>query len=194
MNTYSVILHDDWLLSLYQNIVKDGVGLVGASGGWGDFPHNDEYHANLKLLRQLKFSMLTLKKLIFFRFNFYPRVMPTIRTTCFMINRKLFLEMKYPNIRPRILSLFYNSSKTKLRNLCFEHSNRGLTVQILKKGLKALIVDKDGNGYDIPSWKDAKIFWSSEQENLLMSDNQTRKYQDADSETRKNLAYAAWGI
>lgn len=194
VNTYTVILHDNWLLKLYQNIIKDGVGLVGASGGWGDFPHKDEYNENLKLLLKLKISKLALKKLIFFRFNFYPRVLPTIRTTCFMMSRELFLQVDYPHIRPHILSLFYDSFETKLRNLCFEHSNHGLTRQIIRKGLKTLIVDKEGIGYDIPNWMEAKTFWVSNQENLLVSDNQTRKFQDADSETRKKLTYAAWGV
>ncbi len=194
VNTYSVILSDNWLRHLYENIIKEGVGLVGASGGWSDFPHNEEYKENLKQLRQLKFSKITLKKLIFFRFNFYPEVRPAIRTTCFMLNRVLFLELEYPKIRPLILGLFYDSSKTKLRNLCFEHSSWGLTQQILKKRLKTLIVDKDGRAYDIPLWKEAKTFWHFEQENLLVSDNQTRKYQEADEETKKRLTYAAWGF
>lgn len=194
VNTYSVILQDNWLLYLYQNVIKEGVGVAGASGGWGDFPHNDEYYRNIKSIFKFKFNPTLLKKSVFFRFNFYPKVPPHLRTNAFMIRRELFISLKYPRVKPLILNLLIDFSKSKLRSLCFEHGNEGFTTQLVNKGLIPLLVDKSGIGYEMDRWYEAKTFWVSEQENLLVSDNQTRKYQDADGEARKGLTYAAWGI
>lgn len=194
INTYSVILHDNWLLYLYQNVTKKDVGVVGASGGWGDFGHNDEYYGNIKSILRFKINSTLIKKSIFFRFNFYPQVSPHIRTNAFMIRRELFLALKYPKVKPLILNFFIDFSKSKLRSLCFEHGRQGFTSQLVDKGLKAILVDRFGKGFEMPNWPNSKTFWHFEQENLLVSDNQTRKYQEADEETKKKLTYAAWGF
>jgi hypothetical protein len=194
INTYSVILHDNWLLYLYQNVTKKDVGVVGASGGWGDFGHNDEYYGNIKSILRFKINPTLIKKSIFFRFNFYPQVPPHIRTNAFMIRRELFLALKYPKVKPLILNFFIDFSKSKLRSLCFEHGREGFTSQLVDKGLKAILVDRFGKGFEMPNWPNSKTFWHFEQENLLVSDNQTRKYQEADEETKKRLTYAAWGF
>ena len=194
INTYSVILHDNWLLYLYQNVTKKDVGVVGASGGWGDFGHNDEYYGNIKSILRFKINPTLIKKSIFFRFNFYPQVPPHIRTNAFMIRRELFLALKYPKVKPLILNFFIDFSKSKLRSLCFEHGKQGFTSQLVDKGLKAILVDRFGKGFEMPNWPNSKTFWHFEQENLLVSDNQTRKYQEADEETKKKLTYAAWGF
>ena len=52
----------------------------------------------------------------------------------------------------------------------------------------------DGKGYDISHWKESRTFWIAEQENLLISDNQTALYHNADSSYRKILSNNAWGI
>ena len=142
INTYSVILHDNWLLYLYQNVMKKDVGVVGASGGWGDFGHNDEYYGNIKSFLRFIINPTLIKKSIFFRFNFYPQVPPHIRTNAFMIRRELFLALKYPKVKPLILNFFIDFSKSKLRSLCFEHGRHGFTSQLVDKGLKAILVDR----------------------------------------------------
>ena len=68
-----------------------------------------------------------------------------------------------------------------------------ITRQILKQGKNCIIIDKFGNAYGIKEWAKAKIFWTENQEDLLIADNQTKKYQLGDAETRKNLSYHAWG-
>ena len=191
LNTYSIILHSNWLLSLYQNIIRQGIGCVGATGSWGDFAHKDQY---LKLKNEFfKFNMNSIKKLIFFRYNFYPHVKPHIRTNTFLIRRELFLKLDFNSVKPLLLNYFYNISATKLKSLCFEHGNNSLTNQINRLGLKVLVVDKYGIGYEINEWDEARTFWISQQENLLVSDNQTRNYDLGDETTKRQYQYAAWG-
>ncbi len=194
VNTYSIVLHDNWLLYFYQNLIKKCVGVVGASGGWGDFGHNDEYQENIKSIFRFKINPTLIKKSVFFRFNFYPKVPPHIRTNAFMIKRELFSSLKYPKVKPFILNIFIDFSKSKLRSLCFEHGREGFTSQLIDKGMKAVLVDRYGKGFEMTKWPESKTFWLSEQEGLLVSDNQTRKYQEADWKTRKRLTYSAWGL
>ena len=194
VNTYSIILHDNWLLYLYQNLTKNGIGCVSATGSWSDYPHNDEYRSIIKDFLGFNFSLNKLKKDIFYRFNFFPSVKPHLRTNAFMIKRTIFLNLEFCLVKPLIFNLFSNYSGTKLKSLCFEHGNNSLTNQIIDLGLKPLLVDKDGNGYNIGDWHDAATFWTQDQQNLLVSDNQTMKYELANHEQRRNLSYAAWGV
>ena len=194
VNTYSLILHDNWLLYLYQNLTKTGVGCVSATGSWSDYPHNDEYRSIIKDFLHLNFSLNKLKKAIFFRFNFFPAVKPHLRTNAFMIKRTIFLKLKFGLVKPRILNMFTNYSGTKLKSLCFEHGNTGMTSQIIQLGLRPLLVNKHGTGYEIKEWREARAFWTNDQENLLVRDNQTMKYELADKQRKDELIYAAWGV
>lgn len=193
VNTYSRVLQPRWLLYLYQNVTKKDVGFVSATASWGDFPHNDEYKKLLGELYRLRSDMTSLKKIIFFRFNFYPYVKPHLRTNAFMIKRTLFIGLKFDMVKPTFLNFFFNYSGTKLKSLCFEHGNNGFTNQIIKMGLKPLLVNKYGNGYEMEEWNKAGTFWISDQENLLVSDNQTMKYELASKNEKNLLNYAAWG-
>ena len=194
VNTYSLILHDNWLLYLYQNLTKTGVGCVSATGSWSDYPHNDEYRSIIKDFLRLNFSLNQLKKAIFFRFNFFPAVKPHLRTNAFMIKRTIFLNLKFGLVKPWILNTFTNYSGTKLKSLCFEHGNTGMTNQIIQLGLRPLLVNKHGAGYEIKEWREARTFWTNDQENLLVRDNQTMKYELADKQRKDELIYAAWGV
>jgi hypothetical protein len=186
-------LHDNWLLYLYQNLVKKDIGCVSATGSWGDFRQNDEYKELVGNLKRLQISIVDLKKIIFFRFNLYPAVKPHLRTNAFMIRRDLFVAMEFKPVKPAFLNLFFDISGTKLKSLCFEHGNNGFTRQIINQGLRPLVVDKQGRGYEIAEWKEAGTFWIRQQENLLVSDNQTLKYELADENEKMQRRYSAWG-
>jgi hypothetical protein len=60
-------------------------------------------------------------------------------------------------------------------------------------GLKAIVVGKDGKGYDKHEWDISDTFWRGTQSNLLISDNQTRKFATADLDWRRELEIFAWG-
>ncbi len=194
VNTYSIILQDNWLLYLYKNLAKTDIGCVSATGSWSDYPHNEEYESIIREFRNLNFSIIKLKKAILFRFNFFPFVKPHLRTNAFMMRRSIFLRLKFDLVKPLMFNWFTNYSGTKLKSLCFEHGNNSLTSQIISMGLKPLLVNKLGKGYDVEGWQEAATFWTASQENLLVSDNQTMKYELADNERKKGLEYAAWGI
>ena len=75
----------------------------------------------------------------------------------------------------------------------FESGKNSLTSQIINKDKKVIVVGKDGIGYDKEHWDSSNTFWISEQENLLISDNQTRAYVNGDSEKKSYFSRIAWG-
>ena len=75
----------------------------------------------------------------------------------------------------------------------YESGKRGLSWQLLKSGYELLVVDKSGKVYTKEDWKGSGVFWIGGQENLLVSDNQTRSYEQAGPTDKRKLTYLAWG-
>ena len=48
-------------------------------------------------------------------------------------------------------------------------------------------------GYEKHEWDISNTFWRGSQENLLISDNQTRKYDGGVSDWKKKWEFFAWG-
>jgi hypothetical protein len=68
-----------------------------------------------------------------------------------------------------------------------------LTTQLTAQGLEVVVVGRDGRGYSANEWPNSKTFRSAEQGNLLVADNRTRQYADADEELKQYLRELAWG-
>lgn len=75
----------------------------------------------------------------------------------------------------------------------FESGRHGLTRQILGMGKPVFVVGRDGNAYDMRDWHLSNTFWRGNQENLLVADNQTRKYEASDKQVRTLYSSFAWG-
>jgi hypothetical protein len=182
LNSFSVILDKDWLLKLYQHISQPGVGLVGVTGSWGSIGHSRILKKeNTPYWRQLaRFLAKYLKKFFikpfFFRFPNYH-----IRTNGFMIMRDTMLKIRRGILFTKIQAYFLESGK---------HS---ITKQVELMGLKSVVVGKNGKGYEKNEWDISDTFWRRAQENLLISDNQTRKYDSADPNWKQKKEFFAWG-
>lgn len=206
LNSFSVIQDREWLSKLYQNIIKPGVGLAGATGSWC----SGNTHSRTLLRNLVKFVLgmpqeksetnTKIKKSLFtphkspisvaksawnhlqaiIQFGTYPNY--HVRTNAFIISGKLMKSLKSPVM------------KTKMDAYRFESGKKGLTQQIFKIGKRVVVVGKNGVGYEKEAWHESRTFWQSEQENLLVADNQTRDYQDGSPERRNYLHSAAWGI
>ena len=75
----------------------------------------------------------------------------------------------------------------------FEGGKDSLTSQVLRRGLKALVVGKDGRAYEPDEWHLSETLWQGEQRNLLVADNQTRDYATGSTRQRTFLSRFAWG-
>lgn len=210
LNSYSVILDRDWLRKLHENITKPGVALSGATGSWNSNCTNayawfcDRTRSICDLLYKNKRTVITTEteknlheeiscweKVILtfkgawvnFRLLIYFEPFPNyhIRTNAFMISGKLMKTLECP------------SMKTKMDAYRFESGKKGLTRQILNMSKRVVVVGRDGKSYEKEDWRESRTFWQSEQENLLVADNQTRDYQEGSPERRNKLHFITWG-
>lgn len=158
LNSSSEILADQWLRILADKAFIPGVGLVGAFGSYESLARgpSDDY--------------------------FPPFPNPHIRTTGFLINRRLLQEIM------RNLKI---GSKADCH--MFESGRQSLTVSVLARGMRAITVDRWGNAYSISNWKRGNLFRQGLQEGLLFSDNQVSSYALADEAERSRLSRLAWG-
>lgn len=204
LNSNSVILDRDWLRKLHENICRPGVGLAGATGSWQSHgpqsiswwevldvaKQHYKVHSNKPFwkrailggaaawdyCRAVETWNLRLLPVYFDPFPNYH-----LRTNAFIISSQTMRKVKCSRIR------------SKLDAYAFESCSDGLTKQILRKGKKVLVVGRDGVGYEKEAWNTSKTFRQSEQENLLVADNQTRDYQYGNSERREYLSSITWG-
>ena len=185
LNSFSVIKSDLWL-SKYVNAFKYDTGIISATGSFQShyslvFQNNKwRYEFSNSFSYNFRKYKLFLKAFFYWRFLFKPFPNPHIRTTAFLIRKDTFLFIKKP------------AMKSKMDAYSFESGRNSLTNQLLKRRLKTLLIDKDGNTYEPHEWNLSKIFWNANQENLIISDNQTRIYDSASSEKKTIMTLSAW--
>ena len=184
LNSHSIILDKDWLTKLYHHAAQDHVGLVGATASYESL-YSD--HVNVhrftssgaplyrRIIRNSYFNRL--------RHLYYYPPFPNyhIRTNAFMIKNKILSRIKHKTMGSKI-----DTSR-------FENGKNSITRQILKMKLDALVVGKDGKAYKKEDWRKSNTFWHNNQENLLISDNQTDKYLKANNDEKMYLSRLAWG-
>jgi hypothetical protein len=164
LNSHSEVLADGWLARLDEQLRAPRVGIVGATGS-----HESTYSSAprpLKLLRRRQFP---------------PFPNPHIRTNAFMLARE------------RLLALDWEVGRGKSSAHQLESGTRGITRQLQAQGLEARVVGRDGRGYAPEGWGDSRTFRSGNQDNLLVADNRTRQYDEADPARRAELSRMAWG-
>ena len=212
LNSFSVILADNWLQSLSAaGHAAPGVGLAGATGSWGS-PRSQFRYQNrlgglyaeaqadrsrmLLRMRELNAAADTTPRskrtpLRMFRtarsmarqvVDFPPFPNHHVRTNGFVVDRDLLLRVRRGAVR------------NKPDAWRFESGWHSLTRQIEAIGLRAVVVGRDGRSFERQEWPRSRTLWQGEQENLLIADNQTDSYRDADAELRAILSAFAWGL
>jgi hypothetical protein len=113
------------------------------------------------------------------RFPEFPN--PHIRTNAFMLARDHFLDLC-----PRKMDSKSDSHE-------FESGISSLTRLLLRRGLRAKVVGKDGVGYEVEDWPISKTFRLGQQDDLLVADNQTRMFDAMTSIERDAHVEMTWG-
>ena len=185
LNSYSVLLDESWLKKLYSHIEQDDVGLVGATGSYHSL------YCSVKESMTVESGNFTLKRLASsprrqwsltrLQSNFDPFPNPHIRSNAFMLRRDLMLSLEPNRIR------------TKMQAMRFESGKSSLTRQIQLRGLKALVIGRDGKAYEQENWFESQTYKSGEQSNLLVADNRTEQYAMAAAEARSAMTKTTWG-
>lgn len=188
LNSYSQFRGENWLAYFLKAAELPGVGIVGATGTYHSIFSMIRYETKLKWESGKGFNenfgkyKLLIKNFFLYRLWFASFPNPHIRSNGFVIERNVFLSLTFISIRKK-----YDAYR-------LESGRIGFTRQILRKGMKPVIVDKNGNTYELEKWKDSNTFWISDQANLLISDNQTAKYLEAGSQQKKFFTFIAWGL
>ena len=113
------------------------------------------------------------------RFGPFPAA--HVRTNGFIVGRELMRSLERVPI------------ERKYDAFVVEAGHRSLTCQIEELCLRPLLAGADQRVYDVQDWPRSGVFWQRGQENVLVEDNQTRAYRDADLDLRTFFAGLAWG-
>jgi len=213
LNSYSEVLVDGWFAMLDAALKAPDVGLVGATGSWASTRSitihflrlPGPYRGVLPEPRVAMEGFMALEADISGRqparsfparmrarlaglhqvpqqtlpFESFPAY--HVRTNAFMIGRDKLAELRLRPVR------------TKRDAYLLENGRRSITRQLQRKGLRTVVVDREGASYDPDRWHQSRTFWQGDQEGLLVADNQTRCYADADAARRRLLSGFAWG-
>jgi len=181
LNSFSEIQAEDWLAKMYAFIQRPEVGLVGTTASQESMYTNVLIERAKRRQPTLLQQIWTPVRLRLCQICFDPFPNYHLRTNGIMIPRRIARK-----VWPRYVL-------TKRRAYLFENGKKSLTKRVLGLQLGVLVVGKDGKGYEPKRWWQSRTFRQGRQENLLISDNQTRQYTAADFQTRSHLSILAWG-
>jgi hypothetical protein len=187
LHSRSIILGDDWLLKLARAFEAPSVGMVGPTGSWESIasdglrePFLERDAPWIRPLRLWGYRLRRQARYLRTLRHYPPFPNPHLRTNGILVERD------------RFLSLVLREPRTKEQAMRIESGWRGLTRQLLARGEQVRLVARDGSIHDIPDWADSRTFWQTEQELLLVGDNQTRRYADGSDSERARLNISAW--
>lgn len=187
LNSYSVILDTGWLAEMHRHISRESVGLVGASGSWESHYTNQlalyrewKHKSNLSL-RNLFEGRARRRELRWWRANFDTFPNYHLRTNAFLLRRDLMLRLEG------------GAFADKKGGYLFESGKRSMTRQVLGMNLSVLVVGRDAVAYEKERWFESRTFRNGGQSNLLVADNRTREYTEADAALKKAVRAATWG-
>lgn len=81
--------------------------------------------------------------------------------------------------------------RTKHDALHFESGSRGLTATLAREG-RVLVADRNGATYDIADWPKSRTFRLGDQLGLLLTDNQSRSFDEMAPECRETYHVLTW--
>jgi hypothetical protein len=205
LNSYSVILAHEWLAKLRHWIEQEGIGLVGASGSSLSIASGSAaQRERLKGLspasrwrtrvaealqdrrpgiwrQRIAVRLLSLAGALRRERDFAPYPNYHLRTNAFLGAKETLRRIVVPAMRLKVSAYRFESGRDSLTN------------QVLRLGLRVVVVGRDGAAYEPEDWHLSNTFWQSRQENLLVADNQTQAYMAADAAGRRRFAEYAWG-
>jgi len=178
LNTFSRFLSPDWLSIYMRHLANPSIGLVGATGSYESM--SSDYCRNHPATWKVWSKDMRDRLRDCIDFPFFPN--PHIRSNAFGLKADTISTLKKQRFQ------------TKREEYRFESGRNSLTKQVSAMGLKPVVVGRDGKAYSQFEWFNSNTFRNSEQENLLIADNQTDTYLNADSVLRGILAHHAWRI
>lgn len=183
VNSYSEPLADGWLGMLDAVMRARHAGAVAATGSWESMYTNYA----LAIASRAQTAAGTAKQLLRryrlarYRRDFDPMPNPHLRSNAFAVERATWVEVSAGRIA------------RKQDAWRFESGRQSFTRRIERKGLDVFVVGRDGRAYGKADWARSRTFRSGGQSNLLVADNRTRQYAEADDAEKRRLNTLAWG-
>ncbi len=171
-NSTSEILCDNWLFLFAKHIEQNNMlRFIGASGSWQCTPTLlTAFWADKETAAKDEItSYLNIYKKLSQNENLYTTHFPNyhIRTTGFLIDRKLFLQY----IKNKIQDLI-----CKFIAFQIESGPESLTKYILSRGYTIGVAGKNGTFYEKEHWHQSQTFRVVNETNLIIADKQNREY------------------
>jgi hypothetical protein len=163
VNGWAEPLVDGWLAALVGALDDPGVGIAGCTASWESPASAAPPH--LKPYRRRLFE---------------PFPNPHVRTNAFAV--------RTADAR----SLTWDVRRRKVGAEALESGKHGLTRQVQARGMRPVMVSRRGL-VESGDWPEARVYRSGAQDQLLVRDNRTRQYADADPRRKAFLARMAWG-
>jgi len=205
VNSFSEILAPGWLGLLDAALRDRRAGAAGATGSWGSQLSYELFQLGApgayarafrsrRVAREVMYELAGAPLAGAVRSWLYTVLMaglrsrtmglfpaPHLRTNAFLIDRAL------------LRSLRTGRTVTKLDAYQLESGRRSITAQLRARGLAPVVVDRTGTAREPDAWHSADVFAQSDQEDLIVADNQTRLYAAATTRQREVLSAFAWG-
>lgn len=195
LNSHSLAQADDWVRHMRFAAEQIGIGAAGATGSWGTirpvlrffWPIVHKVAESKGLLKGAVAAGLSGAR---FPMNwalkagrFPPFPNPHLRSNAFLIRRALFLKFVGQARLPR----------NKHEAFELESGFRGLTRWLASSELEVIVAGIGGGCFKTNDWANSETFRYPGHTNLLVSDNQTRAYDGADSNLKWIMEMSAWG-
>jgi hypothetical protein len=103
-----------------------------------------------------------------------------LRTNAFLVDRELFSSLRT------------GRAQTKWAAYALESGRGSITSQLRARGFEPVVVDRHGSARAPEEWDRGDVFCQAGQEDLLVADNQTRRYAAATVVQRAALSAFAW--
>ena len=179
INSKTTLNTDKWLEKLIAEHDKNPDGMVGSTGSWQSLASDalkyrlDTRPVLLLNIRRVLGYLWRLRK-----FPGFPN--PHLRTNVFVVSRETFRSLDFGRI----------GSKNDTWKL--ESGRNSISRQIERRGGALVVVDREGRSYRPESWARSDTFWQDDQQGLLVSDRQTRIYEQANPDERSAMQAEAW--
>jgi hypothetical protein len=183
LNSFSEIRAEGWLQKLVAATREAGVGLAGATGSFESSLIGIAQRVRRDwraLIRSPGSAVATVSEIVRGVATYPIHPNPHLRTNAFVVRTSVFRGL-------------HLGGADKRAALEFESGYRSMTRQLAARGLEAVVVGADGRSFRPQDWPASETFRYLEQRNLLVHDNQTRRYQAADGDERRFLGRLAWG-
>jgi hypothetical protein len=174
MNCHSRPLVKNWLKLFEINYSKNS--LLG-SGGSFESMVNSAIKGNHT---ESKFKSIIYTISNFLDFPLFPN--PHIRSNCFMISAKDFLELKLNNANK------FNKKGTWIN----ESGRNGMTNQLKKKKFNIYVINSDGKKFEERDWHLSETYALKNQSKLIISDKFSSIYSKLSIKEKKNFQNCIW--